>query len=158
MDDRRQRVQRILDCSGALMHNLNPSREGAWLSVDLTMPQMKTLIFVTNSEGATSGQIASKLGVGLSTVTGIVDRLTEQALVTRGEDPRDRCITRVVPTAQGRTLVTELLRYRNEAITSILSRLDAEQLECVDRAFEYLMEASAELAREHEHHNREAVA
>jgi DNA-binding MarR family transcriptional regulator len=148
MDERMQLIQRILDCSGSLFHNLNPGRDRAWLSVELTMPQLKALMCVAANNGATSGQIAKKLGVGLSTITGIVDRLTEQNLVTRGEDADDRRITRVLPTPRGRTLVDDLLRYRNELITAVLSRLDADQLQTIESAFTYLLQAVNEVANE----------
>jgi DNA-binding MarR family transcriptional regulator len=144
MDDRVQHINRILDCSGSLFHNLNPSRDRAWLTVDLTMPQLKALMCVAHNNGAPSGQIARRLGVGLSTITGIVDRLAEQDLVTRQEDVEDRRITRVRPTARGRALVDSLMQYRNEVISAILSRLDEHQLEVVETAFTYLAEAAAQ--------------
>jgi DNA-binding MarR family transcriptional regulator len=146
MDDRVARIQRILDCSGSLFHNINPGRDRAWLSVNLTMPQLKSLICVAENNGATSGQIARRLGVGLSTVTGIVDRLAEQDLVTRREDPDDRRITRVLPTPRAQVLVDELLRYRNEMITDLLSRLDSEQLRTVETAFDYLRDAITQIS------------
>jgi DNA-binding MarR family transcriptional regulator len=156
MDDRVQRIQRILDCSESLIQRTNAGRDRAWLSVDLTMPQVKTLICATKNNGATSGQIASALGAALSTITGIVDRLAEQGLVSRQEDPRDRRITRVLPTPRGQQLVQELLQFRNETITTILSRLTSEQLQTVETAFQYLVQAIDELANER--NNREAVA
>jgi DNA-binding MarR family transcriptional regulator len=146
MDDRVERIKHILDCSGSLFHNLNPGRSQAWLTVDLTMPQLKALMCVATHNGATSGQIARRLGVGLSTITGIVDRLAEQDMVTRHEDPEDRRITRVQPTPRGRALVDELTQYRNEAITAILTRLDSDQLQCVETAFTYLVDAASEAA------------
>ncbi|MGI9148342.1 MAG: MarR family transcriptional regulator [Chloroflexota bacterium] len=146
MDERVQLMNRILYCSGSLFQNLNPSRDRAWLSVDLTMPQLKALMCVAHNNGAPSGQIARRLGVGLSTITGIVDRLAEQDLVTRQEDPEDRRITRVRPTQRGRALVEELMQYRNEVITALLSRLDGNQLQIVETAFTYLVDAAAELA------------
>jgi DNA-binding MarR family transcriptional regulator len=152
MDEERiQRIHRILSCSEALVHGFNPSRDRAWLRLDLTMPQLKALIFVTKTQNATSGQIATSLGVGLSTITGLVDRLAEQGLVTRREDPRDRRITRVLPTAAGAELVDELIQYRNEVVTAILSQLDPDQLELVETAFQYLLDAAAKLEREHNH-------
>jgi DNA-binding MarR family transcriptional regulator len=134
---------------------MNPGRNRAWLSVDLTMPQLKSLICVVENDGATSGQIAKRLGVGLSTVTGIVDRLGEQELITRREDPDDRRITRVLPTPRARTMVDELLRYRNEVITEILSRLDAQQLQIIETAFDYLRDAIDQMAA---HQPEEVVA
>jgi DNA-binding MarR family transcriptional regulator len=149
-DDRLQRIHRILSCSEALVHGFNPSRTHAWLRVDLTMPQLKTLIYVTRNEGATSGQIASGIGVGLSTITGIVDRLAEQQLVTRHEDPRDRRVTRVLPTVAAAELVDELIQYRNEVVSAILARLDSDQLHTVETAFQYMLESVASIERERE--------
>ncbi|MBV8715790.1 MAG: MarR family transcriptional regulator [Chloroflexi bacterium] len=152
MDEERiQRIHRILSCSEALVHGFNPSRDRAWLRLDLTMPQLKALIYVTKNQNSTSGQIAASLGVGLSTITGIVDRLAEQSLVTRREDPRDRRVTRVLPTPTGAELVDELIQYRNEVVTAILSQLDPDQLQVVESAFQYLLDAAAKLDRERNH-------
>jgi DNA-binding MarR family transcriptional regulator len=155
-DERVQRIHRILSCSDALIQGFNPGRDRAWLQVDMTMPQLKTLIYVTKRDGATSGQIAGSLGVGLSTMTGVVDRLAEQNLVTRREDPRDRRSTRVEPTRKGRALVEELLQYRNEMVGAILSQLDPDQLATVETAFQYLLDAVARL--HNQQLNQEAVA
>ena len=154
MDDQRlQRIHRILSCSETLVHGFNPNRDMSWLTLDLTMPQVKTLIHVNKNDGPTSGQIANGLGVTLSTITGIVDRLEEQGLVFRQEDRHDRRITRVLPTARGRELVDGLFRYRNEVVTAILSQLDEYQLEVVEKAFQYLIDATQKLAA-----TKEAVA
>jgi DNA-binding MarR family transcriptional regulator len=156
MDERVQRIQRILDCSETIVQKANAGRDRAWLSVELTMPQLKTLIRVTKTNGATSGQIASSLGVALSTITGIVDRLAEHGLVSRHEDARDRRITRVVPTPRGRELVDELLQLRNEYISTLLSRLTSDQLHTVESAFQYLADAVDAITSERT--SKEAVA
>lgn len=156
MDDRVQRIRRILDCSETVIQKTNPVRDRAWLSVDLTMPQLKSLIYVTKCNGATSGQIASSLGVGLSTITGVVDRLAEQGLVSRHEDPRDRRVTRVVPTPRGRQIIEDLLQFRNETISAILARLTTEQLYTVEIAFQYLVDAVDAITNEQS--SKEAVA
>jgi DNA-binding MarR family transcriptional regulator len=148
MDDRIQSIQRVLDCTGAIFRSLHPGQNQTLLAVDLTMPQFKTLACVVHERSATSGQVARSLGVGLSTVTGIVDRLAEQGLVARREDPEDRRITRVEPTPRGQALVDQLLRYRNEQITALLSRLTTEQLRLVEQAFDYLVAAATEVDKE----------
>jgi DNA-binding MarR family transcriptional regulator len=156
LDDRVQLIKRILDCSRLLFQNMSPTRDQAWLTINLTMPQLKALMCVANNDGAPSGHIARRLGVGLSTITGIVDRLAEQDLVTRHEDPDDRRITRVRPTARGKRLVDELTRYRDEAITALLSRLDADQLQVVETAFAYLVDAATQVTSDRQ--REEAVA
>jgi DNA-binding MarR family transcriptional regulator len=142
MDDRMRSIQRVLDCSGTLFRSLHPGHNQVLLTMDVTMPQLKTLACVAMDNGATSGQVARSLGVSLSTVTGIVDRLAEQGLVLRREDAEDRRITRILPTPQGQALVEQLLRWRNEQLTVLLSRLSPDQLETVEHAFEYLVAAT----------------
>ena len=140
-----QSIDRIIQQSVQVFRCLHSGQVQAWMNVDLTMPQLKALVCVAQSGDAASSQIARGLGVSLSTVTGIVDRLTEQGLVTRREDPEDRRITRVQATATGRDLVTRLLRYRDERLTSMLTSLSPDELETVERAFDYLASAAARL-------------
>jgi DNA-binding MarR family transcriptional regulator len=151
-----QRIHRILSCLEVLSHGVSPASEMAWQRCELTMPQFKALIYVARNDGATSGQIAHGLGVGLSTVTGIVDRLCEQNMVSRREDPRDRRINRVVATPSGRAIVEELFQYRNEMLRSILAELDPDQLDTVETAFKYLVDAVNKVDRQH--HSTEVVA
>jgi len=148
-EERAELIQRVLSCTGTLFRTLHAGQDRAWLTVDLTMPQMKSLMYVAQQDGATNGQIARSLGVGLSTMTGIIDRLAEQGMVFRREDPEDRRITRVLPTARGRQLVDALLRYRNESITAVLSKLSSEQLCQIEEAFRSLVAAADEVIDEH---------
>jgi DNA-binding MarR family transcriptional regulator len=146
MDDRTQHIRQLLTCSGQLFRTLHATQDSAWLTIELTMPQFKALLCVAETARATSTQVARALGVSLSTVTGIVDRLAEQGLVVRREDSEDRRITRVLPTPRGQELVDELLRYRDELLNDVLSRLDDAQLELVTQAFELLLEAAKQVA------------
>jgi hypothetical protein len=43
-----------------------------------------------------------------ATVAGLIDRLADRGLVSRGEDPKDRRATRVVPTDAARASVERL--------------------------------------------------
>src|SRR5215212_2293842 len=92
-------VQQVLELQTRLFRSMRPARE--WLEVDLTMPQLKVLFLLYAEDGASMGRLASALGVTLSTVTGIVDRLVEHAMVQRQEDPQDRrlVVCRLTPRA-----------------------------------------------------------
>jgi DNA-binding MarR family transcriptional regulator len=139
------RIQRVIQQSQQVFRCLFSGQAQAWLSVDLTMPQLKALVCVAQCGDATSGQVARALGVSLSTVTGIVDRLSEQHLVLRREDPDDRRITRVLPTPTGQELVENLLRYRDERLTNLLASLSPEDLSAVEYAFSCLAVAAEHL-------------
>src|SRR5687767_7664340 len=112
---------------------MQDDRSSDWLSVDLTMPQLKVLFTTFHAGGSTSSQLARALGVGLSTVTGIVDRLHEHGMVTRFEDPDDRRVTRVALTGAGRALMHRLHRDTSDRMERLLLRLDDEALRTVER-------------------------
>src|SRR4051812_31139537 len=84
-DEHARLVRQVLDLRADLLRSLRPAR--AWLHVDLTMSQVKVLFVLFSDGGASMGQLAASLGVTLSTVTGIVDRLVEHGLVQREENP-----------------------------------------------------------------------
>jgi DNA-binding MarR family transcriptional regulator len=151
-------IEHILQRSNDIFRCLHSGQAQAWRNVDLTMPQLKALVCVAQDGDATHSQVARGLGVSLSTVTGIVDRLSEQGLVTRMEDPEDRRITRVLPTPRARELVAALLRYRNELLTAMLSTLEPDQLATVGRAFDYLADAAARVEQNRVEQEEAAVS
>jgi DNA-binding MarR family transcriptional regulator len=76
---------------GALMSR-QPLRTGA---LDVTMAQMRALMAVSYGPGCTMSELASKLGIGVSAATGLVDRLVERGVLERESDPADRRVVRV---------------------------------------------------------------
>jgi len=125
---RRELVEHIVAVQARLAELLERDRALAWLDVDLTIQQIKTVFILVRAGSLTAGQIGRELRVGFSTVTGIVDRLAEQGLVSRGEDPRDRRATRVEPTDAARALVERLYAYRREALRALLDSVPIETL------------------------------
>jgi DNA-binding MarR family transcriptional regulator len=119
-----------------------------WLNIDVTMPQFKTLILVYGSDTATlrMGQIANALGVALSTATGIVDRLVEQGLLIRQEDPEDRRLVVIRLTERGHDTVERPHRTGQRRLFAVLERLSPEELQIVARALAALHRASREVA------------
>ena len=88
----------FLHLAQVVMRALHSTDLDSWCAVDLTMPQLKALFLAHAPGGASHSEIARALGVGVSTVTGIVDRLVEHGLVERHADPADRRLSRVVVT------------------------------------------------------------
>jgi|SRR3954451_18235413 len=150
MDQREALTQRVLDEQYRMFSCLRLPQTHDLLTVDLTMPQFKTAMLLDALSSATAGRLARRLGVSLSTMTGIVDRLCERGMVTRGEDPEDRRATRVELTDAGRELMERVHAVRREYMTRWLSRLSLEQLEHAADAIGALADAAADLAREEE--------
>ena len=62
----------------------------AWMEMDLTLPQLRTLLILAEEGPLVIGQIAQRLGIGLSTGGHLVDRLVQAGLAERTEDAEDR--------------------------------------------------------------------
>lgn len=117
------------------------------LASTLTMQQLKVVIILM-LDGAVSGQALSRrLGVGLGTVTGIVDRLVAQGLVTRFEDPDDRRVRRVRLTPAGERVASEFTDAGAERFHNILSRLDIDALRDFDLILRKIQAAIRESSR-----------
>ncbi|HEX9036011.1 MAG TPA: MarR family transcriptional regulator [Ktedonobacterales bacterium] len=85
-----------------------------WLSLDLSMGQLKALVKLTSRPGMTVSEVAEALGTGKPAASMIVDHLTQHGYVTRSEDPDDRRRTVVAPTEFGIELVTRLRQTGGE--------------------------------------------
>lgn len=135
-DDHAQLVRRVLDLQADLYRWLRPARE--WLEVDLTMSQVKVLFLVYAAESASMGQLAGSLGVTLSTVTGIVDRLVEHGLLVREEDPHDRRLVVCRLTATGSATAERLQIAGRSRMRAVLDQLAAADLRRVAEGLEVL--------------------
>src|SRR5215475_1144319 len=94
-----------------------------WLSLDLTMAQLKTLMIVLQTGGVPSRGLAERLSIGPSAVTPLVDQLVDQKLVTREADPSDRRIVLIRPTARAIALRRRLVETSRAAVVELLAEV-----------------------------------
>jgi len=140
-------VANIMALEGWLYWQVRAGFFDQWLSIDVTMPQFKTLVLVYGSDSGSQrmGQLASSLGVAMSTATGIVDRLVEQGLLVRQEDPEDRRLVVVRLSEGGRETLERPHRVSQQRMLSLLDRLSTEDLRLVARAMAALHDAAPEV-------------
>jgi DNA-binding MarR family transcriptional regulator len=128
----------FLRLAQVVMRALHSTSVDSWCAVDLTMPQLKALFLAHAPGGASHSEIARALGVGVSTVTGIVDRLVEHGLVQRQTDSADRRLSRVVVTPAGTDLIDRLWSSRREQLEKLVGRLTAEERTTLVNALQHL--------------------
>jgi DNA-binding MarR family transcriptional regulator len=122
----------------------------SWLSVELTMPQVKTLLLIVTWGRTTGSRLASALGAGLPSVTRLVDRLEDQGYVERATDDADRRVTYIVPTTAGQRLIEGLLTYKRDALGSCLEEMATSQLQQIATALEILLDSAGQRRILHE--------
>src|SRR5687768_9256224 len=99
-------------------------RSNPILSVNLTMQQLKVLLLLYRHDGIASQELTRLLGVGLATVSGLVDRLVTHDYVARREDPQDRRVRRLFLTTEGHRVVEEIMDAGAEHQRRLFARLD----------------------------------
>jgi DNA-binding MarR family transcriptional regulator len=140
--DRQERVRRIVELERRANRLLRQYPFDAWMDLSITTAQLRSLFFIEN-EGVTNfTKLAAALGVTSSNVTGIVDRLVEQELVSRSENPEDRRVLLLSVTEKGKTLLNSLRESRIRQMSEVLTPLSAEELSILARAFTILVEAA----------------
>jgi DNA-binding MarR family transcriptional regulator len=140
--ERRARVERVVATYEILMHRVASAHAPEFLGVGVTMSQAKVLYLVQAQPILRMSELSARLGVSLSTVSGVVDRLVDQGLLNRHDDPADRRQVVVGITDAGATQL-ELFRELNVGqFRDMLARIDEADLAVVERALDILATAA----------------
>lgn len=114
------------------------ARLDEWQGLDMTVPQVKTLILLEHAGPLRMGQLASSLGSGLSTTTTIVDRLVKKQLVQRDSDPNDRRVVKCELTKNGRVATDMFWEHIKTRAMQISDQWDLDQFEKVVQSLELI--------------------
>jgi DNA-binding MarR family transcriptional regulator len=117
------------------------------ISTPLTMQQLRVLTMIAiDPERATGHELAALLKVSVASMSGLVDRLVEHGMVTRGEDPSDRRVRPLSVTPEGNATIRALLSSAGSMPTPVLRRLAIEDLRALVQGILALDRAVQELA------------
>jgi DNA-binding MarR family transcriptional regulator len=99
-----------------------------FLTLDVTMQQAKALRLIQRTPGIGMSALAAGLGVGLSTVSGNVDRLAEMDLVVRHDDPVDRRQVAVTLTDRGKEVMDRFQDLGARMMHDLLESLTIDEM------------------------------
>jgi DNA-binding MarR family transcriptional regulator len=94
----------------------------------VTRSELIALIMLRQREQSTMSQLASEMGLPLSTITNIRQRLTRRGLIEHHSDPNDQRVTLISLTSDGKMLVNKVLKTMNRVIKKIKEALTPEEL------------------------------
>lgn len=140
---RDRQIQRMIEVTDRLMHRISEWHAAEFLEIDTSMPQAKVLYLAASGEGGLRmSALATRLGVTLSTVSGLVDRLVDAGLAARRDDPEDRRQVIVSVTPAGNDLMERFRELNRRQAQELFGSLADDDLDTVERAFELLMGAA----------------
>ena len=113
----------------SLMHQAAGWHAEDFLGLDVTMSQAKCLYVVSVRPRIGMSAVAQQLHIGLSSVSGLVDRLVEHGYLERHEDPTDRRQQLVSLTVAGGAVVERIRELNGALMLSLLRGLSSPELE-----------------------------
>jgi len=141
--ERRRRVDAVVAVYETLMQRVASVHAPELLEVVVTMSQAKVLYLVQAEPSMRLSVLATRLGVSLSTISGVVDRLVDQGLVDRRDDRADRRQVVLRITEAGATQLDHFRELNAAQVRALLGRVDDASLAVVERALDILATAAA---------------
>ena|SRR4249919_3030921 len=114
-----------------------------WRYLDLSMAQLKAVILLCRTGRARSRELADGLNIAPSAATPLVDRLVEQRLAKREDDPADRRIVWIHPTAKAQQVCDELLEMNEEVLAEVIKEIPVSERKAVNHSISLLADAAA---------------
>ncbi len=129
----RQVIQRIL----------HMSMTGSWRFAKMRGLSMTQLVILRHvhadmHSGCSVSLISERMGLTRAAISQTLDRLVDQGLVSRTEDPQDRRSKRIQLTPEGERLLAESMEAQQSWVTGLFARLDSQERELVRRSFALL--------------------
>ena len=117
---------RLLTCHNQVESNL---RNRLRLGFETTLPRFDLMAQLErHPEGLKMRELSRLLMVTGGNVTGLADRLADEGLIERRDDPRDRRAYYVSLTAKGREQFQRMAREHEQWVTGLFAALDPKEL------------------------------
>jgi DNA-binding MarR family transcriptional regulator len=134
-------IKQVIQLQQAVGKALREYSPVSLMSLNLTMVQFKTLFLVASQDGITSRALAATSKVTPANITGIIDRLAEQGLVSRQENPEDRRKLTLRATEKGQSILANLRETKMSQLSTVLHQMSSEDLSALAQGLSALLAA-----------------
>jgi DNA-binding MarR family transcriptional regulator len=131
MKNKAELITEILDLHQRLSPGIRDNTPETWLSLNLTIAQLKSLVFINHARVTNFKSLAAALGVSPPNVTGIVDRMVEHGLISREENPDNRRMVLLKTTPKGDSVIQDIYETGAARFGTLLNQLAREDLEAL---------------------------
>ena len=106
---------------------------------NLSLSMIGALFHLHQREKAGVTDLGDHLGVTSAAASQMLERLVQQGLIQRSEDPEDRRVKQIVLTEQGCQVLEEGLRARQDWLVDLVEALSPMEQEHITSALEILI-------------------
>jgi DNA-binding MarR family transcriptional regulator len=116
-----------------------------WIELKMTIAQLKSLFFISAKGKTNFKKLADALEVTPPNITGIIDRLVEQGLVSRTENSEDRRIMLLQMTEKGQELVNHLHENKFQKMRNVMINMSEDELKAMMTGLKGILKAAEAL-------------
>ena len=149
MNDMPSAIERILDLDITVQRQIYAGWPASWCEVKWPVGAIRALLIVERGYASTPAEVAAILKVSRTRVTGMLDRLEGDGLITRRVDPLDRRSFVLELTEAGRATVRQIDDLRRLQVREALSRMDVNDIAALRQGLEALTQALETGLRRH---------
>jgi DNA-binding MarR family transcriptional regulator len=117
-------------------------------SIGLSMPQFSVLMQLHHRGNCGIGDISERFDITSAAASQMVEKLVQNGLIHREEDPQDRRAKRLNLTDKGRHLIQKATEERYRWVDQLAEQLTVEEREKVSDALNIMTEAARKMEAE----------
>ncbi len=148
-DEKRNLIDEIIHIGETESLKIRPVMPEEWFRLELTMSQLKVLLWLHSRGVSRVSEVASALGTSQAVASGVLDRLVHHGLVERMGDPADRRVVLCNLSTEGKALAHRLWQSSIEQSRALLEMMTVEELrsvrDAVDMIFRVLKRVGGEV-------------
>jgi len=148
MSSKQVSIERAVDGYRELVAQLSATNPPEFPDPGVTMSQMRVLMLLGAIGETRMSDLAPQLGISLSTLSSLVERLYDAGLVTRRADARDRRTVLVSLSEAGTHLLDSFQELGVDHLRQLLAHLSDAEIETVNKALDVLVVAARRLTTE----------
>lgn len=148
MDTRTDLAVELFATVGRFRRTVRRAGDGPGIGTGLPESQAELLRLVARQPGISVRHAAAELGLAPNSASTLVSRLSADGLLVRTVDPNDRRVGRLRLTDPAQSLADESRASRRAALTTVLERLDAHQIDALNNGLAVLDDVTRLLCEE----------
>jgi DNA-binding MarR family transcriptional regulator len=133
----------ILELDNRVVRRMRAGWPASWVQVNLPSGHLRALLIIEAGGARTPREVADLLEIGRTNVTGLLDRLEIEGLLTRAIDPADKRSFILGLTEKGQALVGQIDDIRRRQLKNGLVLMDKASLEALRTGLDALSTALA---------------
>lgn len=141
-------IERAIDGYRQLVQMLSATHPPEFPEPGVTMAQMRALMLLSVVGEARMSDLAHRLGISLSTLSSLADRLVEAQLIERRVDANDRRSVLISLAPQGVATLEMFQELGIDHLRQLLAHLSPDQTDTVIQAIDHLVAAARRLSSE----------